>query len=96
MSNLHGNELLLYYFKFVYSWKWTGKWLWVVSHITMGVDLEAQRRHVQHPHSSIPRGTVCVPKQKRVRVYQTKQNKQQTEKHLWTGHGKSKQCLKVL
>lgn len=35
-----------------------------LSHITMGVDLEARRRHA---HSSITQGTSCVPKQ-RVRV----------------------------
>lgn len=64
---------------------WEG--LWDLSHISMGADAEAQRRHAQHPHSSIPQGTLCVPERGRVRKAKVKakkppQQQQQRQKTL--------------
>lgn len=63
MSALWVSEVLLYYFKCVYSWKSTGKGLWNLSHVTMGANFKARRRHAQYPRSSITQGTSCVTQQ---------------------------------
>lgn len=47
--------VLLYYFKFVYSWKRTGKGLWNLSHVTMGANFKAQRRRPNTPIPPSPR-----------------------------------------
>lgn len=60
MSDLWVNEVLLYYFKFVDSWKWAGKGLWNLSHVTTGAELKAWS-HAQLPRSSITQGILCVP-----------------------------------
>lgn len=55
MSALWVREVLLYYFKCVYSWKRTGAGLWGLSHITMGANFKAQRTHASTPIPPSPR-----------------------------------------
>lgn len=45
--------------------KGTEKGLWELSHVIMGANFKAQRRHMHHPRSSITQGTLCVPEQEK-------------------------------
>lgn len=80
--------VLLYYFKFVYSWKRTGKGLWNLSHVTMGANFKAQRRRPNTPIPPSPREH-CVS-------LSEEESGDFKKHHLWRGQDKSKQCLKVL
>lgn len=61
MNGLRVREVLLYYFKFVYSVKGTEKGLWELSPIIMRAHFKAQWRHTHHPRLLHHAGNIVCP-----------------------------------